>query len=623
MPLGQSGPQGSVSLLPPVDFGQTGAQSVMIGASRPATTMMGPGVSTPVVGGYMQSQAYAGSPRMAGSQRYLGSQQVMGSQQYMSGPMQSFAVQGPPLPPVKGDPLPPIRGENLRSTVMQPQVTYMAPVQKETVVVEQPVVIDRPVEVVREVPRPVYIERAQDLADNPVKVEERIVERPREIIQWVDREVEVPGDVQVQEHIREIPQIQEIIKEVPKVITEEVIREIPKIEVQYREKYVDVPDIKTVDKVVEIPQVQEITRRIPRVQVIEIPVERIIHVTKKEVVEIPQPVHYPIPQVVNVPVEKEIPVPRAQIEQVEVVRQVAVPQIVDIEVDVPIYKAEYVGGGYEAEPEPMPVAAAPAAVTSVAMEEKKPKTVLVPVTEYVDVPVTTYNMQNVTTSQPVQQVTTVSQPQQQFVSRPIQMSQPVVQQQTFRPPTPPRPAQSIAVAPPTMPMAVSRPVQMVGPPTPPMPQSVAVAPPTMPMQQNFLTGKVKVTATIYKAAALPSKDMTGKSDAYVAASLKRGNEKGMLDYKTVVVDNNANPEWNQYFVFPFQAEPVVGTHDFVFEVFDSDKMGKDDIIGFVRIPAGDVLRGMHQQPRDYQLQPPAGQALSANCRLWLGFQCGR
>jgi len=593
--------------------------------------MMGPAASTPMMGGYMQSQPYAGSPRLAGSGRYAQSQQLMGSQQYVASPVmgssriaQSYAVQGPPLPAVKGESLPPIRGENLRSTVMQPQVTYMAPVQRETVVVEQPVVIDRPVEVVREVPRPVYIERAQDIADNPVKVEERIVERPREIIQWVDREVEVPGDVQVQEHIREIPQIQEIIKEVPKVITEEIIREIPKIEVQYREKYVDVPDIKTVDKVVEIPQVQEITRRIPRVQVIEIPVERIIHVTKKEVVEIPQPVHYPIPQVVNVPVEKEIPVPRAQIEQVEVVRQVAVPQIVDIEVDVPIYKAEYVGPTYEAEPEPMPVAAP----VSVVIEEKKPKTVLVPVTEYVDVPVTTYNMQNVTTSVPVQQTIVAPQPVQQFVSRPIQMvSQTIVQPQpqTFRPPTPPRPAQSIAVAPPTMPMAVSRPVQQfVGPPTPPMPQPMAVAPPTMPMQPNFLTGKVKVTATIYKAAALPSKDLTGKSDAYVMASLKKGNEKGMMEYKTVVVENNANPEWNQYFVFPFQAESVVGTHDFVFEVYDSDKMGSDDVIGFVRLPAQDVLRGMIPQPRDFQLQPlPGQQPLPANCRVWLGFQLGR
>lgn len=160
---------------------------------------------------------------------------------------------------------------------------------------------------------------------------ERIVEVPKVQIDHVERLIEVPQQ-QIVDRVVEIPQIQEVIREIPGDVQIEIVtKEVPKIEVRQVEKIVEVPQIEYEDRYVEVEEVREVVRRIPRVEVREIPIERIIHVPKKIIQEIEQPVYRPVPHLVQQRVEREIPVAKPQIQTLEVVRQVAVPYAGDAE----------------------------------------------------------------------------------------------------------------------------------------------------------------------------------------------------------------------------------------------------------------------------------------------------
>jgi len=171
---------------------------------------------------------------------------------------------------------------------------------------------------------------------------ERVIEIPRVTVEHRELLVEIPQP-QVVDRIIEVPQIQEIIKELPgNVIELPLTREAPVIE--FCQEVIEggsngmVSNIQYVDRYIEVPQIQEVLRIIPRVEVREIPIERIIQVPKKIIQEIERPVFRPVPHLVQQAVERQIPVPRTQIQTLEVVKQIPyqVDQMVDVQVNYPM-----------------------------------------------------------------------------------------------------------------------------------------------------------------------------------------------------------------------------------------------------------------------------------------------
>merc|ERR1719272_1296833 len=100
----------------------------------------------------------------------------------------------------------------------------------------------------------------------------------------------------------------------------------------------EISQVQYQDRYVEVPQIQEVLRVIPRIEVREIPVERIIQVPKKIIQEIERPIFRPVPHLIQQAVERQIPVPRTQIQTLEVVKQIPMPimQQVDVQVNYPM-----------------------------------------------------------------------------------------------------------------------------------------------------------------------------------------------------------------------------------------------------------------------------------------------
>ncbi|XP_074276589.1 synaptotagmin-5-like [Silene latifolia] len=79
-----------------------------------------------------------------------------------------------------------------------------------------------------------------------------------------------------------------------------------------------------------------------------------------------------------------------------------------------------------------------------------------------------------------------------------------------------------------------------------------------------------LSVTVVSAENLPAMDLNGKSDPYVAVTLKKAGKR----VKTRVVSETLNPVWNQ--TFDFVVEDAL--HELlIFDVYDHDTIGKDYI----------------------------------------------
>merc|ERR1719450_50061 len=86
--------------------------------------------------------------------------------------------------------------------------------------------------------------------------------------------------------------------------------------------------------------------------------------------------------------------------------------------------------------------------------------------------------------------------------------------------------------------------------------------------------------TVVECKELKKMDRFGKSDPYVRVYLLPGHADIK---KTDVKKKTLNPEFNQIFEFPVTKRDAMNK-TIVFQVFDSDKLSKDDPIGEVQIP---------------------------------------
>jgi hypothetical protein len=225
------------------------------------------------------------------------------------------------------------------------------------------------------------------------------------------------------------------------------------------ERIEEIPEIEYQDRFVEVPIIHEIVRRIPRIEVIEIPIERVIQVPKKIIQEIEQPVYRAVPHLVRQPVDRVTPVPRTTVQQYEVVNQFS-----EGARSVPTgYEAGgFAGGSYAVQNSSADEAALKAAFEAGAAAERRQ---MLSSSQQVAMPATA---QSVTMATPPQTM-----PLQYIQSLPPQSMTPPIPMSVASPPqttrgisipnqyvaaSPPQTTQSVRLSPPTTMASLPRPV---------------------------------------------------------------------------------------------------------------------------------------------------------------------
>ncbi|KAN0053165.1 hypothetical protein ACTA71_006689 [Dictyostelium dimigraforme] len=98
-------------------------------------------------------------------------------------------------------------------------------------------------------------------------------------------------------------------------------------------------------------------------------------------------------------------------------------------------------------------------------------------------------------------------------------------------------------------------------------------------------GRGKIRVRLISASNLVSADANGYSDPYI--KVKSTSIDSMK--VTKVIDKNLNPVWNEEVTLDITS---VGRELLIFDVYDSDKVGNDDLLGFVGVDLSLLPLGM-------------------------------
>jgi hypothetical protein len=105
-----------------------------------------------------------------------------------------------------------------------------------------------------------------------------------------------------------------------------------------------------------------------------------------------------------------------------------------------------------------------------------------------------------------------------------------------------------------------------------------------PPGSHFAVGpKPSLSVRLISGRSLIAADLNGKSDPYVRVIQSRNQ------YTSKVIEKTLNPTWNETFTLAV-ANPA--TEMLIVEVYDKDKYGKDDLLGYVAIDLALLPRGM-------------------------------
>ncbi|KAJ8029306.1 E3 ubiquitin-protein ligase NEDD4 [Holothuria leucospilota] len=89
-----------------------------------------------------------------------------------------------------------------------------------------------------------------------------------------------------------------------------------------------------------------------------------------------------------------------------------------------------------------------------------------------------------------------------------------------------------------------------------------------------------VRVNILEGVSLAKKDIFGASDPYVRIQLTKDSNVVLAGVTTKTVKKSLNPKW--YENFHFRVKP--GEHTLLFEVFDENRLTRDDFLGMVEVP---------------------------------------
>lgn len=122
---------------------------------------------------------------------------------------------------------------------------------------------------------------------------------------------------------------------------------------------------------------------------------------------------------------------------------------------------------------------------------------------------------------------------------------------------------------------------------------------------------------------LAKKDIFGASDPYVRISLYRGDrDHGLLDTTTTsTIKKTLNPVWNEEFFFRVNPRD----NKLLFEVFDSNRVTRDDFLGMVEIPLNHTTiqtetEGHALLQKSYILRPRSSRSrVKGTLELYLAY----
>ena len=128
---------------------------------------------------------------------------------------------------------------------------------------------------------------------------------------------------------------------------------------------------------------------------------------------------------------------------------------------------------------------------------------------------------------------------------------------------------------------------------------------------------------IIKGENLAKKDIFGASDPYVKVSLFRGDrDTGIIDSaSTTVIKKSLNPLWNEEFIFRVNSRD----NRLLLELFDSNRMTRDDFLGLVEIPlsltsVAQETPGIEITPKSYILRPRTTKSrVRGSLWLYIGY----
>ncbi|XP_066491064.1 E3 ubiquitin-protein ligase NEDD4 isoform X2 [Tiliqua scincoides] len=95
-------------------------------------------------------------------------------------------------------------------------------------------------------------------------------------------------------------------------------------------------------------------------------------------------------------------------------------------------------------------------------------------------------------------------------------------------------------------------------------------------EENMRIVRLKVIAGI----GLAKKDLLGTSDPYVKVTVYDSANGVLTSVQTKTVKKTLNPKWNEEFLFRVNPQK----HRFLFEVFDENRLTRDDFLGQVDVP---------------------------------------
>jgi hypothetical protein len=121
---------------------------------------------------------------------------------------------------------------------------------------------------------------------------------------------------------------------------------------------------------------------------------------------------------------------------------------------------------------------------------------------------------------------------------------------------------------------------------------------------------------------LAKKDIFGASDPYVKLSVCGGSRDVVYHrYQTKTIKKSLNPVWNEEFIL--KVNPL--EHKLLFEVFDENRITRDDFLGLVEIPLVHAMIETERSdqtlpPRDFILRPRSSKSrVRGHLRLYLAY----
>lgn len=84
---------------------------------------------------------------------------------------------------------------------------------------------------------------------------------------------------------------------------------------------------------------------------------------------------------------------------------------------------------------------------------------------------------------------------------------------------------------------------------------------------------------------LAKKDIFGASDPYVRIDLRRNDDEAVIDsVYTKTKKKTLNPKWDEEFIF----RVIPNHHHLLLEVFDENRLTRDDFLGLVELPLNNI-----------------------------------